>query len=140
MDISSGNHILPALLDKAVKLAYPGGSCSTGPYGSIIHVPGQDTARALDIFANWNSLAVNKSKGVLIADGVDSVAISLNTNDAQVNWYLVLDGNIVGEGVEPSVAGVVTLNFSTGIAGNYQVWILRQTGNFASGFVSIVAG
>jgi hypothetical protein len=140
MDFSSAIRPNPYLLAKAADLAYPGVGVSTGKYGAIIHVPGQDIERASAIFTNWDSLLLSKNKGVLIANGVDEVVVTLATADTTVAWAILKDGMIVGEGTADSVGGIVSLEFSTGLAGNYQIWIFRQTGNYASGHVEIVAG
>lgn len=140
MDIASGNSYPPDVLAKAVSLAYVGAACSTGPYGAILHIPGSDDTKANAIFQNWDSLDVESDKGVVVANDIDEATISLSIGDSQVSWMVLRNGDLVGSGTEAVVGGIVELEFSVGIAGTYQVWILRETGDFATGHVEIIAG
>lgn len=132
------------VLDHAAKQAFAETlGVSVGGYGSIIHVR-EDVGSAVvslleGVLSAFGSLLVTASAASIPADDSTSTTISCSTPDAALDWLLVdaETGDVLGSGSENAVAGVVSLSFKTGVAGVYDVWLLRKTGNFATGKVRV---
>ena len=116
------------------------GGVSTGPYGTILHLPdgasASDQNKAQKIFDNWDNLTITIDKTSMDVGDADPV-ITYDTADTDVGFVVLLDGKIYASGSEAPVAGTVTLELDAPEAGDYDIYVYRRQGNFASGSVSI---
>lgn len=138
------NTNIPAHLLDVVARAAIGAGCSgiIGRKGiSYIHTDdaGENVQKALAVLDNWNTLLVATSQVAIDADNVDTAVITLSTPDAEMNYYVWLDGVEYSFGTVAAVAGVVTLNLATDTPGQYLVLLARQSGNYATGMTIITA-
>jgi len=117
---------------------------STGPYGTILHLPDGVTAQqqsdAHSILSNYDSLTVNADKTTMTEGDVDPVVScsdAVIANDADVSYIVLLDGVVYASGSTTVTAGVATLNLVSPVDGIYEIFIYRTTDNCASGSVTI---
>lgn len=140
MDISHPQRLEILVLDYAAKLAFNQVlGVSTGDYGSVIHVR-DDVGSAViakmeTVLTAFGTLVVNTSAASIPGDDTTVATISSNTVDSSLDWLLVdlQTGDVLGSGTENAVAGVVSLNFKTSVPGSYDIWLVRKTGDFATG-------
>lgn len=133
------------LIDRLAKTAFGNSAgVSTGPYGTIIHVPdGGNPETANELFAGIGALAVTTDKSTLADDGVDTATITCNaaaiSGDAQVGYVVTHNGDPYSAGDAAVTAGVVELTLATALAGRYDVWLFRKQATYQSGSVVILA-
>ena len=139
IDISSETWRNPHVLDSILKEIVVGG-LSTGPYGVIVHLPDGATAsdqnKAQKILDNWGNLSPDIDKTSMNVGDADPV-VTFDTADSDMGYVVLLDGKFYGSGSEAVVAGTLTLELDSPEAGEYDIYIYRLQGNFASGSVSI---
>lgn len=113
---------------------------SSGESGITLHVVNDShDALAQTILDAMNTLLVLATKTEIQADGVDQTVITMVTVDTALDWILFSDGEIIGSGTEAAVAGVVTLEFESDVGGAYEIWLVRRTGDYATGRVVVEA-
>ena len=99
----------------------------------------QDKANA--IFNNYDRLIVNSDKTVMTEGDTDPV-ISCNdvliAGDSDVGYVALLDGIEYASGTTTVTAGEATLNLVSPVDGEYEIFLYRRTGNYASGSVTII--
>lgn len=100
---------------------------------------GQAVQIANSILNNWNTLLVATTQTTITADNADTAVITHETPDANMDYYVWLDGTEYAFGTVAAVAGVVTLNLATDTPGTYMVLLARQSGNYATGIQLITA-
>lgn len=100
---------------------------------------GQNIQKANSLLDNWNSLLVATTQTQIDADNVDTAVITINTPDANMDYYVWLDGVEYSFGNVAAVAGVCTLNLATDTPGWYTVILARKSGNYATGQTIIEA-
>jgi len=100
---------------------------------------GQNVQIANSVLDNWNSLLVATTQVTITADNVDTAVITLETPDANMDYYVWLDAAEYAFGTVAAVGGVVTLNLATDTAGMYTVLLARQSGNYGTGMTIITA-
>lgn len=110
-------------------------------YKMTIHLPDDASAshqnRANKIFDNWGNLNLTASTTTM-AVGDTNPTITYDTGDSELNYVILLDGNVYASGTETVIAGTLTLELDSPEAGTYEIYVYRLSGNFASGFVSII--
>lgn len=141
VDVSQSVNIAVSILDPVARAAL-GSDCvgvSNRRGTSVIHVEdsGQNVAIANSLFTAWNTLLIGATQSSIDADGVDTSILTHSTPDAAMDYYVWLDGADYAFGEVTAIAGVVTLNLSTDVAGTYTVLLARKAGNYASG-ISII--
>ncbi len=99
----------------------------------------QNVQKANSLLDNWNSLLVATTQTEIDADNVDTAVITINTPDANMDYYVWLDGVEYSFGNVAAVAGVCTLNLATDTPGWYTVILARKSGNYATGQTIIEA-
>ncbi len=145
IDISHVTKLNPLVIDLIVREAIPETiGLSTGSYGTIVHLPDDaeaaDQALASDIMEAFGNLVVTADKTTMTegdADPIITCADASISGDADVGYVVLLDGIEYASGIDTVDAGVVTLTLASPVAGVYEVFIYRQTGNYASGSVVI---
>lgn len=98
----------------------------------------QDMAN--DVLSNFGALSGNTDKTSMTegdADPVVSCSDVLIASDTQIGYVVLWDGIEYASGTDAVVAGSVNLTLLSPIAGIYEIFIYRQTGNYASGSVTI---
>ncbi len=142
-EVTKGSNITLAALDVVARAAI-GAGCSgilQRKNVSYIHVAeeGLNIQIANSVLDNWNSLLVATTQITIDADNVDTAVITHSTPDANMNYYVWLDGVEYSFGTVAAVAGVVTLNLATDTPGQYLILLARQSGNYATGMTIITA-
>lgn len=133
-----------AALDKVARAAI-GANCagaSVGPGTSkiiLVVANGADEAKATEVFQNFGTLTLVANPTSVPADGVTEADITLNTLDVELDYMVLKNGVVWGEGSAAPVAGVLTLEFSTDTAGIYRIYVFRKVLNRACGFVDVEA-
>lgn len=115
---------------------------TTSGKGARLHLlvdSGQNQAKANAILDNYDTLTVQTDKLEINDDDVDTATITCATIDPDMDWIAMLDGEVYATGTVSAVAGVVTLTLHSAVAGTFEVWIMRRTGTYASGHVTIGA-
>ena len=96
--------------------------------------------KAQAILDNFDELLISADKTAMTegdSDPVVSCHDALIADDSDVNYIVLLDGDDYASGMDTVVAGVVDLTLASPVAGVYEVFIYRTTGNYASGSVTI---
>lgn len=142
-EVTRGTNVNPYVL-LPVALAAIGAGCSgilSRKGVTYIHVAdeGLNIQIANSVLDNWNSLLLATTQITITADNVDTAVITHETPDANMNYYVWLDGVEYSFGTVAAVAGVVTLNLATDTPGQYLVLLARQSGNYATGMTIITA-
>lgn len=92
------------------------------------------------IFSGSAQLTVSAST-TSITEGDTDPVITCNDNsiagDADVGYAVLIDGDIYATGTTNVVSGVATLNLVSPIAGVYDIFMYRRTGNYVSNSVQI---
>lgn len=135
----TGVEVPAIVLDRIARLIEPGiYGVSSGGGKTVIHNVGANTGLLSGAMTAFDSLLPLVAPGSIPDDGVTEASITLNIADANLD-YLIVDSNgaIVGEGTEATVAGVLTLEFSSAVAGVFDIWVLRKTGDYACGHVRV---
>jgi hypothetical protein len=113
---------------------------STGPYGTRLHLPDDASTseqnKAQKIFDNWGNLNLTASTTSMTVGDADPT-VTYDTSDDDLNYVVLLDGEVYGSGAEAPVTGTVTLELDAPEAGTYDIYVFRTVGNFASGSVTI---
>lgn len=110
---------------------------STGPYGSIIHLPDETyLSEATDLLNNYGQLNVTADKFTVIADGSDTVTLTAVSN-SDIQYFAVVNGVAYATGVATPTANVVNIEFATDIEGTYM--IMLKSDNYSTGYVEIEA-
>jgi len=109
-----------------------------------IHLPdGATTAQqsiAQSILDNYGALPVSASATALSEGDSDPVMTcddSSIVSDSDMGYVVLLDGDIYAEGTTSVDSGEATLTLVSPIAGVYEVFLYRRTGNYASGSIQI---
>jgi len=142
-EVTLGTNITLYALDVVARTAL-GAACSgilKRKNVTYIHTDdaGQSIQIANSILSTWNTLLVATTQSTITADNVDTAVITHETPDANMDYYVWLDGVEYSFGTVAAVAGVVTLNLATDTAGIYLVLLARQSGNYATGITIITA-
>ena len=141
IDISSVTLYPIGVIDNMLKTHVPSAvGVSVGPSGTKLHLPddasASDQNKAQKIIDNWGNLTLTASTTSMTVGDADPT-ITEDTNDTDLNYVVLLDGELYGSGVETAVAGTVTLELDSPEAGTYDIYVYRTAGNFASGSVTI---
>ena len=108
---------------------------------SRIHITdASDQSTAETIFNNWGSLTVTADKTVMDEGDADPVVTCNDasiSSDSDVNYIVLLDGDVYASGTTTVTAGEATLNLVSPVDGVYEIFMYRTTGNYASGSVTI---
>jgi len=138
-----------AVIDVIANLANPQSSGASagrpraGDTGwSAIYLPDGASASEIGVieaaFAAFDSLTPLASLTVIPGDDATETIITLAIADSDMKWVIVDSlGDVVGEGDEATVAGVLTLEFATNVPDVYDIYLIRKTGDFACGHVTI---
>jgi len=136
-------------------VAYPGGvmdtilrtaiptaiGVSTGPYGTILHLAENsspaDQTIANNLLDNFGGLIVSADKTTMTEGDADPI-ITVSSGDAELGYVVLLDGDEYDTGDVSVIAGTATLNLVNPVAGAYQIFVFRKTGDYASGSVLIM--
>jgi hypothetical protein len=98
----------------------------------------QDIAQA--ILDNFGALVVTADKTTMI-EGDAGPTISCNdaliAGDATVNYVVLLDGDDYASGTDVVTVGIADLTLASPVAGVYEIFLYRTSGNYASGSVTI---
>lgn len=145
INISTSNKHNTRLLDTLAHLANPSAvGISTGPYGTIVHMP--DSANPSEqsviqtLLNQADTLAVAAVKTVMNEGDADPVITCDDariSGDAEVNYLVLLDDEVYAEGTASVVSSEATLNLVSPVAGVYDIFLYRRTGDYASGSVRI---
>ena len=145
MDISKTINSHVAVLDAVAKEAL--GSDISGvtvnSKQSIINLATDTTDNrntANNVLDNYGGLTVTADKTAMTEGDADPV-ISCNdaaiSGDADVNYIVLMDGEEYASGTDTVTAGLAQLTLSSPADGVYEVYIYRNTGNYASGHITI---
>lgn len=143
IDVLKASNIAVYLVDAVGRAAMGAGCIGVSNTKGIVrlHVDdaGQNIQIANSVLTTWNTLLVATTQTTITADNADTAVITLDTPDANMDYYVWLDGVEYAFGTVAAVAGVVTLNLATDTAGIYMVLLARQSGNYATGIQLITA-
>lgn len=113
---------------------------STGSYGTILHLAGDSSPAyqtiANSLLDNYGGLTVNVDKTTMNEGDADPV-ITVSSGDAELGYLVLLDGDEYDAGNVSVISGTATLNLVSPVAGAYQIFVYRKTGDYASGSVLI---
>lgn len=130
-------------LDAVARATIGSGCTGVSSTKGIVYIhtddAGQNVQKAYSVLDNWNTLLVATTQTTITADNVDTAVITHETPDANMDYYVWLDGAEYAFGTVAAVAGVVTLNLATDTPGAYMVLLARQSGNYATGIQLITA-
>lgn len=131
------NPVMDTILRATVSTAI---GLSTGPYGTILHLEADASpthqAIANNLLDNYGGLMVNVDKMTMNEGDADPV-ITISSSDAGLGYIVLLDGDDYDTGDVAVIAGTATLNLVSPVAGAYQIFVYRKTGDYASGSVLI---
>mgnify|MGYP006921610335 CR=1 FL=1 len=131
-------HVLDTMLRAVVPDAI---GVSTGPYGTFLHLADDASLThqntAVNLLDNYGGLAVSTDKTSMNEGDVDPV-ITVSSGDAELGYIVLLDGDEYDSGAVSVITGTATLNLVSPVAGAYQIFVYRKTGNYASGSVTIM--
>lgn len=143
IDVVKASNIAVQAVDAVARAALGAGCIGVSNAKGVVrlHVEeaGQNVQIANSILDNWNSLLVVTTQITIDADNVDTAIITHETPDANMSYYVWLDGEEYSFGTVAAVGGVVTLNLATDTPGQYLVLLARQSGNYATGMTIITA-
>ena len=145
INVANATRYNSIMIDTIVKAVIsPDAAVSTGPNGTILHVPTGDQVQAAnEIFAGVGALTVATNKSTLTANGSDTATIDCNTasisGDASVGYVVTVNGEGYSSGTTPVSAGAVQLTLNTVVAGRYDITLFRLNPTYQSGSVVIVA-
>lgn len=112
---------------------------STGA-GTIVHLDDAttpaDQTKVENILANYGGLTVNADKTTM-TEGDAAPVITVSSADATLGYVVLLDGNKYASGDVVPSAGTATLNLVSPVAGVYQIFVFRKTGDYSNGSVTI---
>lgn len=97
-------------------------------------------AKAQAIFDGSGDLVVSADKTMMTegdSDPVVTCADSAIAGDVEVGYVALFDGQPYADGQTAVSGGVATLNLIAPVAGIYDIYLYRLTGNYASGSVQI---
>lgn len=120
---------------------------SVGSYGMIAHLvdgaTSGDIALAEAVLNGHNTLVVGTDKATITADDSDTATITCSDAglgaDAAIDYTVWLDGELFAQGSDNVVGGTVSLTLKSAVAGTFVIEIRRQSGNYASGYVTVEA-
>ena len=133
--------VIDTIARQALGMATSG--ISTSGRGTRIHLTNdaqENSDKAQAIFDMFGALLISADKTTMNEGDVDPVITCADANislDANVGYVVLLDGQLYAKGTDVVVAGVVTLGLVAPIAGVYDIFIYRTSGNYASGFIRI---
>ena len=141
--------ILPIAVDKALRAALPtvsdGVTVWQGGMSAILldSATAGDQALAATVLESHNTLDVTTDKATITADGADTATITCSDAalgaDVSVDYTVWLDDVVYDSGTDTLATGTATLTLATITAGTYLIEIRRQSGNYASGYVTVRA-
>ena len=112
---------------------------SAGPR-AVIHLLNDSPSNqviANTILNQYGSLSVVADKTAMI-EGDDDPVITVASTDAELGYFVLLDDEEYDSGDVTVITGVATLNLVDPVAGIYQIFVYRKTGDFASGSIQII--
>ena len=129
------------IINSILRVANPSAvGVSTGGYGTIVHLPDaatiQQQSDAQSILTNFDSLTVNADKTTMNEGDADPV-VTVSSADAELGYIVLMDGEDYDSGDVSVVSGTATLNLISPVAGDYEIFMYRQTDDYASGSVNI---
>ncbi len=145
MDISKSIVANTTVLDATARAALPSSVSGVSVNSvSIIHL--LDDSQANQYTANavldaYGTLTVTADKTTLTEGGADPVITcndALIAGDAEVGYVVLLDGEVYATGTDTVTSGVSELTLASPVAGKYEVFVYRISGNYASGSVNII--
>ena len=142
-EVTRGTSITIYALDAVARAAIGAGCAGILGRKGVVYIhtddAGQNIQIANSILDNWNTLLVAATQTTITADNADTAVLTHETPDANMDYYVWLDGVEYAFGTVAAVAGVVTLNLATDTPGIYMVLLARQSGNYATGIQLITA-
>lgn len=141
INITSEMHFPTDLMDTILRTAVANAiGVSAGAYGTILHLPDnantQQQADAQAILTHVGNLTVNADKTAM-TEGDDDPIITVSSSDAELGYYVLVDGEEYDSGMVAVVSGTATLNLVSPIAGVYQIYVYRTVNNFSSGSITV---
>jgi len=110
-----------------------------------IHLPDsapaseQTTAQA--ILDQYETLPVSASATALTEGDADPTITcddSVIAGDTEMGYVVLLDGDLYADGTTPVNSGEASLTLVSPVAGTYDVYVYRLTGDYASGSVQLI--
>lgn len=145
IDISTTQVMKATQVDAIVRAVNPNAfGVSTGGYGTHIHLPDDANSTvqqdAQNILDNYGSLSISASVTTLNEGDADPIVTCDDASisgDSDMGYVVLMDGDIYATGTASVVSGEATLNLVSPVAGEYEVFMYRLSGNYASGSVNI---
>jgi len=120
---------------------------STGPYGLIAHLTdganATDLALASTVLNAHNTLAVATDKATITANNSDTATITCSdeaiSGDSDMDYAAWWNGALYSEGSVSVTGGAIELTLATSLVGTWLIEVRRQTGDYASGYVTVTS-
>ena len=117
---------------------------STEPNKSTVHLDDVasfgDQTKIQNVLDNFGNLAVIAVNALINEGGADPVVTcndALVAGDSDIGYVVLLDGAKYASGTDAVSAGSASLTLLSPVDGEYEIFIYRTTGNYASGSVTI---
>lgn len=143
--IPHANRYRSDVIDIAIRALVPtANGVSTGPYGTLIHLPdgtsNENQDKASNLLNNVDNLTVTASVSTMTEGDADPIVTCNDpsiASDPSIGYIVLLDGTIYASGSDTVSSGTAQLTLSAPVAGVYDIFLYRLTGNYASGSVRI---
>lgn len=110
-----------------------------------IHLPDSASTveqnKAQAILDNYLSLPISASATALTeGDAAPTITCddSVIAGDTEVGYVVLLDGDLYADGTTPVNSGEASLTLVSPVAGTYDVYVYRLSGDYASGSVQLI--